>query len=73
MHILLGGKATKEAGEARVLYKAVPLTNAKYIVKNIMNMYKSEKELNESFEFFYERKLKDIGNEELVSKIKAYE
>lgn len=72
VHILLGGKATKEAGEARVVYKSVPLADAKYIVKNIMQMYKSEKELNESFEFFYERKLGSLENIDLISKIEQY-
>ena len=72
VHILLGGKATKRASEARVLYKSVPLTDAKYIVKRIMKMYKNEKETNESFEVFYDRKLQDIEDNELISKIELY-
>jgi len=73
VHIFLGGKATKEAAEARVLYKSIPLSDAKYIVKNIMKMYRDEKQADESFEFFNNRKLIDLTNEELVLKIKQYE
>lgn len=72
VHILLGGKATKEAGEARILYKSIPLTDAKYIVKSIMKMYRDEKEPNESFELFYERKLEKLENLELIAKIEQY-
>lgn len=69
VHILMGGYATKKAAEARVIYKSVPLTKAKYIVKEIMLMYKNKRLENESFEFFYERELNDLSNEELIEKI----
>jgi len=72
VHILLGGKATKEAAEARVIYKSIPLTDAKFIVKKIMKMYKNEKEVNESFELFDDRVLKHLDNDALVSKIELY-
>lgn len=57
VHIYLGGKVTKEAKEARRIAKAVPLLEAKEIVKKIVEEYKNEKFLNESFEAFEERVL----------------
>lgn len=55
VHIFLGGKATKEAKEARIFAKAVPLEKAKYIVKDLMIKYRDEKLPNESFEEFESR------------------
>jgi ferredoxin-nitrite reductase len=55
VHIYLGGKATKEAKEAEIYAKAVPLAKAKYIVKDILLKYKEEKLDNESFEEYYSR------------------
>jgi ferredoxin-nitrite reductase len=52
VHIYLGGKATKEAKEARVIYKAIPLSDAKYIVKKLVQIYKDNKREKESFEEF---------------------
>lgn len=72
VHILLGGKASYEAKEARVIYKAVPLSVAKYKVKNIMQMYKNEREEKESFESFDTRVLSSLDNESLVEKIAGY-
>lgn len=57
VHIYLGGKATKEAKEARVLAKSVPLSEAKYIVKNLMIRYRDERLEGESFESFDDRVL----------------
>lgn len=62
VHIYLGGKATNEAKEARVIAKAVPLTKAKYIVKDLMLKYKNEKLPNESFEAFDDRVLSKMEN-----------
>jgi ferredoxin-nitrite reductase len=72
VHILLGGKASKEAQEARVIYKAVPLSEARYTVKKIMLMYKYEREMGESFECFESRVLSNLDNEALVEKIEMY-
>ncbi|MGE4396440.1 MAG: ferredoxin--nitrite reductase [Sulfurimonas sp.] len=69
VHILLGGYATKKASEARVVFKSVPLTEAKYIVKKIMLIYKNERSGNESFESFYSNNLNYMSTDELVKKI----
>jgi len=69
VHILLGGYATKKAAEARVVFKSVPLTEAKYIVKKIMLMYKNERQGNESFESFYSNNLDYLSTDELIRKI----
>ena len=55
VNIFIGGKATKEAKEARVYAKAVPITKAKEIVKNLMIRYRDEKLDGESFESFESR------------------
>ncbi len=55
VHIFVGGKATLEAKEARVLYKALPLDVAKEKVKEIVIKYKNEKIAGESFEEFEKR------------------
>jgi ferredoxin-nitrite reductase len=72
VHILLGGKASTQAKEARVVYKSLPLHNAKYTVKKIMQMYKAEREEDESFESFDTRVLSQLNNEAVVSKIESY-
>ncbi len=69
VHIFLGGKATNEAKEARVLYKSVPLTKAKYLVKNLMTLYKNEKLENESFESFDTRVLADLSMDDILFKL----
>ncbi len=55
VHIYLGGKVTKEAKEATIYAKAVPLQKAKYIIKDIIANYQINKKDTESFEKFYER------------------
>lgn len=72
VHILLGGKASTQATEARVIYKAVPLSEAKYTVKKIMLMYKNERVEKESFESFDTRVLMHLKSEALVAKIEEY-
>jgi len=72
VHILLGGKASHEAKEARVIYKAHPLHTAKYTVKKIMQMYKNEREAEESFESFESRVLAHLSNESVIEKIESY-
>jgi ferredoxin-nitrite reductase len=71
VHILLGGKATKEAKEARLLYKSVPLKDAKYLVKNLMLLYKNKRESNESFEEFDSRVLADLSVEDIKNMIQS--
>lgn len=72
VHIFLGGKATKEAKEARVLYKSVPLKKAKYLVADLMRMYKSERLKNESFEAYDTRVLASLSVAEVVQKVEAF-
>jgi len=67
VHIFLGGKATRKAKEARVLAKAIPLTKAKYLVKDLMIKYKNEKLEFESFESFDNRVLSKLSVEEILS------
>jgi ferredoxin-nitrite reductase len=55
VNIFIGGKATKEAKEAKLYAKAVPLTQAKYIVKDLLLKYKNERVAGESFEAFESR------------------
>jgi ferredoxin-nitrite reductase len=55
VHILIGGKATSEVAEAKIYAKAVPLTQAKYIVKELMEKYRDERINCESFESFESR------------------
>jgi len=67
VHILLGGKASLQAKEARVLYKSVPLEKAKYLVKNLMLKYKRERINNESFEEYDSRVLSNLSVEEIIA------
>jgi len=67
VHILLGGKVSFGAQEARVLYKAVPLPKAKYLVKELMLKYKNERINNESFEQYDSRVLSHLSVEEIVT------
>ncbi|HGZ71186.1 MAG TPA: ferredoxin--nitrite reductase [Nitratifractor sp.] len=55
VHIFFGGKITKEAKEAKVLHKSLPLADARWYIKNILQEYKIHKSANESFEEFEER------------------
>ena len=57
VHIFMGGKITRTAVEARMLHKALPLTEAKYHVKYLLQMYANLKERGETFEAFEERYL----------------
>jgi len=71
VHIYLGGKATKEAKEARVIYKAIPLKDAKYKVKKLMELYRDERQEAESFEAFDTRVLSDISSDQIVEMIES--
>ena len=69
VHIYLGGKATKEAKEARVLYKALPIKDAKYKVKKLMEIYRDERHEIESFEAFDTRVLSLMPVEKVIEMI----
>ncbi|MBU0720196.1 ferredoxin--nitrite reductase [bacterium] len=68
VHIFIGGKATQKAKEARILYKSVPLTKARDLVKDLMIFYKNERLEGESFEKFDTRVLSRLSVEEITSK-----
>jgi len=55
VHIFLGGKITREAQEAHVLHKALPITEAKHHVKYLLKTYASHKLRAESYEAFDDR------------------
>ncbi len=57
VHLFLGGKITKEAREARVLHRTLPITEAKYHVKYLLEAYAKLRQKGESFEEFEERYL----------------
>lgn len=69
VHIFVGGKASFEAKEARRLYKAIALSDAKIIVQKLVKLYLNERHEGESFEMFDTRVLAAMANEELVDKI----
>ena len=71
VHIYLGGKAAKEAKEARLLYKAIPIKDAKCKVKKLMEIYRDEREEGESFESFDSRVLAKLSLGEIVEKIEV--
>jgi len=55
VHIFMGGKITRRAFEAKILHKTVPITEAKYHVKYLLQSYAELKERGETFELFEER------------------
>ena len=57
VHLFMGGKITREAKEARVLHKSLPITEAKHHVKYLLKTYDALKRRGESFEAFEERYL----------------
>jgi len=57
VHLFMGGKITREAREARLLHKTLPVTEAKYHVKYLLKVYASFKQRAETFEAFEERYL----------------
>lgn len=72
VHIMLGGKASFEAKEARVIFKALPLPAAREMTKKIMLMYRDEREAGESFEAFESRVLSGLDTDAVVDKINSY-
>lgn len=71
VHIFIGGKASFEAKEARKIYKSVPLSDAKHLVKNIVTLYKNERLEGESFEAYDSRTLALLTPEEIIEKVDA--
>ena len=55
VHLFLGGKITREAKEAHILHKALPLDHARIHVKHLIRAYAIFKKKGESFEAFEER------------------
>jgi len=55
VHIFIGGKITREAKEAHILHKALPLTEAKYHAKYLLKTYADHKQRAESYEAFDDR------------------
>ena len=55
VHIFLGGKITREAQEAHVLHKALPITEAKQHVKYLLKTYATHKQRAETYEAFDDR------------------
>ncbi len=57
VHILIGGKITKEAREAKILHKSLPIEEAKYHVKYLLKSYATHRLRGESYESYDDRYL----------------
>ena len=55
VHLFLGGKITREAKEAHTLHKALPIAEARYHVKYLLELYAAHKKRGETFEAFESR------------------
>jgi len=55
VHIFIGGKITRVAKEAKVLHKTLPITEAKYHVKYLLQTYAKYRQRGETFESFEDR------------------
>ena len=55
VHIFIGGKITREAKEAHILHKALPITEAKHHVKYLLKTYAAHKLRSETYEVFDDR------------------
>ena len=55
VHIFVGGKITREAKEAHVLHKSLPITEAKHHVKYLLKTYAKHKQRAETYEAFDDR------------------
>lgn len=71
VHIYIGGKATTEAKEARIIYKSIPLREAKYKVKNLMEIYRDQRQINESFEAFETRVLSFMSLDDIIEMLES--
>ncbi|SFV58209.1 Ferredoxin--nitrite reductase [hydrothermal vent metagenome] len=59
VHLFIGGKLTREAREGRILHRALPITEAKYHVKYLLEAYVKFRGKGETFESFEERYLRE--------------
>ncbi len=59
--ILLGGNLVDESTKAKMILKSIPLCNAKYYIEELILEYKRLKLVNESFEQFFIRVLKNYS------------
>ncbi|CAA6807993.1 MAG: Ferredoxin--nitrite reductase (EC [uncultured Sulfurovum sp.] len=55
VHIFMGGKITRTATEAKLFHKTLPITEAKYHIKYLLEVYAEFKERGETFETFESR------------------
>jgi ferredoxin-nitrite reductase len=55
VHIFMGGKITRQAVEAKMLHKTLPITEAKHHVKYLLETYANLKKRGETFEEFESR------------------
>ena len=67
--IFLGGKATNSVLEARQITKAITMSKAQEVTKELLNIYKTEKLENESFESFDSRYLSTLSVEQIQERI----
>ena len=67
--IFLGGKASNSISEARQITKAITMPKAQEVTKELLNIYKTEKLENESFESFDSRYLSTLSVEQIQEKI----
>ena len=57
VHLFIGGKITREAKEAHILHKALPIAEAKHHLKYLLKTYAAHKNKNETYEAFDDRYL----------------
>ncbi|NOQ30983.1 MAG: ferredoxin--nitrite reductase [Helicobacteraceae bacterium] len=62
VNILLGGKVSSESKEGHSVLKSVPLRFARFYVESIVSEYRRLKNLNETFESFYDRILSNYSH-----------
>jgi ferredoxin-nitrite reductase len=62
VHLFVGGKITREAKEAHILHKVLPITEAKEHVKYLLKTYAKHKRRAETYEAFDDRFLSRAYN-----------
>lgn len=67
--IFIGGKAASSILEARQLTKAVTIPKAQELTRELISIYKNEKEENETFESFDTRVLSHLDIEQIQTRI----
>jgi ferredoxin-nitrite reductase len=67
--IFIGGKATTSVLEARQLTKAIAIPKAQEVIKELLNIYKTNRVENESFESFDSRFLSTLSIEQIHKSI----